>query len=630
MSAGIAYLDGPRIARGLRAGIQKVLADRDYLNKINVFPVPDGDTGTNLAMTMTAVLSSLDGHRITHAGRTLEQIADAALDGARGNSGAIMAQFFQGVSDACGEQVLVTTTGFVDAVEMGAQYARDALTEPREGTIVTVLSAFSSELKSIPNLPHDFTALLEQGLARARQALAETTDQLDELRKAGVVDAGARGFVDLLQGVTDFVREGSLREPVATIEVNSQTDDHEFIDTNMDHTEIEHRFCTECVITGDGIEHRRLKETLAGLGSSLVVAGTKRKVRVHIHVDQPQALFELAARFGTISSRKADDMLRQSNARHGLRDTVAIVTDSASDIPDEALERLNIHMVPVRVHFGNKSFLDKVSLSSDEFYAELEKNPHHPKTSQPAPGDFRRLYEFLGSHHPAILSIHLTGKASGTFQAAESAAARAHTETPIITVDSRNASIGQGLITMYAAKLAQAGCDIDDITIGLDRAIEGTKTFGLLGDLTYAVRGGRVPRSRKVVADLLRLNPVLKTFPDGRVSTGGLLLGRRNCVAKFARFITRRTDQSDEYIVGVGHAGDEAGANDLLGLLLDGIPKTKDHFITELGTALGAHGGRSTLVVALQKYEHVQDRAPSNPEPGARQEGHTRHTSDYV
>jgi hypothetical protein len=391
-----------------------------------------------------------------------------------------------------------------------------------------------------------------------------------------------------------------LREPVKTIEKNSLTNDEAVFNISVRQTEIEHRFCTECVITGDGIEHRRLKETLAGLGSCLVVAGTKRKVRVHVHVDQPQALFELASHFGVVSSRKADDMVRQSNSRHALRDNVAIVTDSASDIPDEALEDLNIHMVPARVHFGTKSFLDKVSLSSDEFYAELEKNAHHPKTSQPAPGDFRRLYEFLGSHHPAILSIHLTGKASGTFQAAESAAARAQTKTPVIAVDSRNASVGQGLITMHAARLAQAGYNIDDIVTGLDRVIAGTRTFGLLGDLAYAVRGGRVPRSRKVIADLLRLNPVLKTFPDGRVSTGGLLVGRRNSVARFARFIARRTARSDEYTIGVGHAGDEARANDLLELLLDRIPQTRDHFITELGAALGAHGGRSTLVVALQ------------------------------
>jgi dihydroxyacetone kinase-like predicted kinase len=423
---GIAYLDGPRLARGLEAGILRVLDDRDHLNRINVFPVADGDTGTNLALTMNAVLAALRGHESRHAGRTLERIADAALDGARGNSGAIMAQFFQGLSDACGELDLITTSRFVDAVRSGEQYAREAMIEPREGTIVTVIRAFSRELDQLRDATHDFTELLEKGLARASKALAETTGQLDELRKAGVVDAGARGFVDLLQGVTDLVREGITGDRSIGPEFDpaAQRDAESMIDYPEADSITGHRFCTECVISGENIEHRSLKEALAGIGSSLVVAGTRHKARVHIHVDEPQRLFDIAATFGEISSRKADDMFRQGASRLS-RARVAIVTDSAGDIPEGEFERLDVHMVPVRVHFGDKSFLDKVSLTSDEFYAELERDPHHPQTSQPAPGDFRRLYEFLGSHHPAILSVHLSGRVSGTYQAAESAAGRA-------------------------------------------------------------------------------------------------------------------------------------------------------------------------------------------------------------
>ena len=144
---GIAYLDGPRLSRGLRAGIHRLMADQDRLNRINVFPVPDGDTGTNLAMTMQSVLSALARCNDRHAGRTLETVADAALDGARGNSGAILAQFFLGLGDACGHLRLITTDNFIDAVQRGADYARDALSEPRDGTILSVLADFAKELR---------------------------------------------------------------------------------------------------------------------------------------------------------------------------------------------------------------------------------------------------------------------------------------------------------------------------------------------------------------------------------------------------------------------------------------------------------------------------------------------------
>jgi hypothetical protein len=117
------------------------------------------------------------------------------------------------------------------------------------------------------------------------------------------------------------------------------------------------------------------------------------------------------------------------------------------------------------------------------------------------------------------------------------------------------------------------------------------------------------------LADLLGLSPVLRNFPDGRISTGGLLLGRRHSVAKFARFVTRRINLANEQVIGIGHAADEVAADELLALLLDKIPNTRAHFIAELGTAPGAHGGRKTLVVAVQKYRNVVDDRSSNPEP---------------
>lgn len=613
-STGIVYLDGIRLSLGLQSGIRRVVADRERLNRINVFPVPDGDTGTNLAMTLNTVLRALARGRDRHAGRTLETVADSALDGARGNSGAILAQFFLGLSDACGELPRLTVEDLVDAVRRGADYAREAINEPREGTVLTVLNEFAEELIRLRDRGHDLEALLENGLTRARQALAETTNQLEVLRRAGVVDAGAQGFVDLLQGIADYVREGPAADTVSAPLSEDPGDDYGTPDRPQhdDH----YRYCTECMVTGDDIDRRSLRESLASLGDSLVVAGTRRKIRVHMHLDEPDQLFRIAAEYGTVSSRKADDMHRQRRSARLSGSTVAIVTDSAGDWQEEDFERLGIHMVPVRVHFGDTSYLDKVSLSADQFYRELQTNPEHPQTSQPAPGDFRRLYQFLLSHHGAVISIHISASVSGTYQAACSAAARvgaaeqpAEPPGPVIVIDSRSASLGQGLIVTYAAELAKAGCDVEEITLRLDEAIARTRVFGLLGDLRFAVRGGRVPRSKKWVADLLRLDPVLTAFPDGRIASGGVLLGRRRRIEKFARFIARRSRAGIRYRIGIGHASDEAGASRLRDLLLAQLPEVESHFVTDLGTALGAHGGPGTLVVGLQ--ETIDSAGPS-------------------
>ena len=593
---GTRHLDGHRLARCLEAGMRRVVADQDRLNRINVFPVPDGDTGTNLALTMNAVRTALAGHRDEHAGRTLERIADAALDGARGNSGAIFAQFFLGLGDACADRRLLATGDLIEAVASGAAYAREALSDPREGTILTVLTAFSRELEGLAGRELDFAGLLERGLARAREALAATQNQLEALRRAGVVDAGGQGFVDLLDGIMACIRG----DAAVDLDEGQPPEDIEAAFPDMGASgHLEHRYCTECMVTGDHVNRRALREALAPLGASLVVAGTHRKVRVHIHVNEPDRVFEIAASHGEISSRKADDMRQQSGTAAGSAQ-VAVVVDSAADLPESEFERLGIHMVPVRVHFGERSYLDKVSLSSDQFYAELASNPQHPKTSQPAPGDFRRLYQFLVSHHPGVLSIHLTGRVSGTFQAAASAAARIEGHGRVLAVDSRNASLGQGLVALEAAELARAGLSLDDIAAGLDDSIARTKTWGLLRDVSYAVRGGRVPRYRKIIADLARLTPIIRTYPDGRIASGGALFGRRNLVDRFARMIAREAAADRRYRVAVAHASDPERAQRLLERLLDLVANVESHFLTEVGSALGAHGGPGTLVASLQ------------------------------
>ncbi|HSN69979.1 MAG TPA: DegV family protein, partial [Steroidobacteraceae bacterium] len=451
--ASTAPADGLQISRAVRAGIHQLLARQEHLNKINVFPVPDGDTGTNLALTMHAVHGALLRHPDAHAGRTLNRIADAALDGARGNSGAILAQFFLGVADHAGQLAQLGAADLADAMASGAAYARDSMTEPREGTILTVLTDFATELGRLVS-NHGITSipvLLRRGGELAHRSLEHTRDQLESLRKANVVDAGAQGFVELLDGLTRYVESGSTAEPVAA-DIGVSGDELEI--TAGQEEDLTHRFCTECVITGTEIDRRRLRERLAAIGSSLVVAGSQTKAKVHVHVNEPAEVFRIAGEYGVLTGEKADDMQRQQHSAHITGRRVAIVTDSAADIPESELERLDIHMVPVRVHFGEQSYLDKVGIAPEEFFERLATSPVHPKTSQPPPGDFRRHFEFLGSHYPEVLSINLTSRASGTCNAARVAADRTQSHGKVAVIDSLNASLGQGLLVIDAAECA--------------------------------------------------------------------------------------------------------------------------------------------------------------------------------
>jgi uncharacterized protein len=607
VAADAESLDGLRLNFALQAGILRLLSCQEHLNKINVFPVADGDTGTNLALTVHAVLGALRKWPDRHAGKTLTRVADAALDGARGNSGAILAQFFLGLGDRVGHLDEIDPGDFIEGVGGGADYARESLSEPREGTILTVLTVFAQAVRRARGEgASDLLAVLQQGVAAAHAALEQTKFQLEALRKADVVDAGAQGFVELIQGVTDYLVSGSKAEPAAGLLPGIASASGE-LTAGSGEDDLAYRYCTECVVTGDQVDRRHLRERLSELGGSLVIAGLQHKVRVHIHVNEPADVFRVAAQFGAVSGQKADDMQRQQQAAHSTDRRVAIATDSAADIPEDELDRLDIHMVPVRVHFGERSYLDKVGITSAEFYAEIDRGGAAPKTSQPPPGDFRRQFEFLGSHHSAVVSINLTSKASGTCAAAQSAAARTATHGKVHVIDSGNISAGQGLIALYAAECAAAGFDAERVVAATHAILPKTRSFGVAGSLEYAVRGGRVPRWVKRVADALRLMPVLHNDRHGKVSPGGVLLGRSDRKAKFARWVRRRMRDDVNYRMIVGHANCEADGQWLLQEL--SLPNVGYARLVPIGSALGAHGGPGMLVVGLQEYEAPQSQS---------------------
>ena len=604
--AALNAVDGDLFADALRSGIHRVLGQQELLNRINVFPVADSDTGTNLSLSLSSALAVLQSKNDQDLGTLLASVADALLDGARGNSGAIMAQFFQGMSDSAGEVTRWTTGTFAKAVRLGSDYAHDALSKPREGTILSVIAAFADSVEHQASKARDgdFGELLVVAQATVEEALANTPKQLDVLRKAGVVDAGAKGFAELVGGISSYFATGEIDAmPDVTLP--------EFADEPLGVTEADNesqfRFCTECLVTGSNIDRRKLREELSALGDSLVLAGSKRKAKVHIHVDDPDTVFETAARYGELSGQKADDMHRQQHATHDGGLQFAVITDSAADIHDDDMERLDIHMVPCRIQFGDRGYLDKVSITTDEFYHELATNPNHPTTSQPAPGDFRRQFQFLASHFPDVLSINLTSSASGTFQAAESAAARTRAPGNVHVIDSLSASVGQGQLVVLAAECAHAGLSIDETKKLIESRVPEVKIYALLHDLRYAERGGRLPSWVRKVASLLHLVPIVTLGRSGKVGLAGFLFGQPNRIEKFARFVAARLPADKTVDIAVGHAVVPDEASEIADEIQDLMSNVGKLNICDLGTGLGVHGGPGTLIVSGHARVSAED-----------------------
>jgi len=593
----------PALRRALIAGARRVIADRDVLNRINVFPVADGDTGNNMAFTLGTVLSGALSRRAVNAGELLRQVGADAIDGARGNSGAILAQFLQGMSEAVGTLPVLDTASLARAVRRGADAARAALSEPREGTILSVIHAFADALQQSHG-HRDIGSWIHHALLRTREALANTPKQLAVLQKAGVVDAGAQGFVDLIEGVVEFMQQRRSGTDFGTAFSAAELDDLADDEAAAAHRDAcgdpEHRWCSECLILGESIDRDALRTQIAALAaSSVVIAGSSSRVRVHAHVSDPQPLFEVCSAFGAIEGCKADDMFAQQRAV-AAGTAVAIVTDSAADLPLEMIERLHIHVVPLRINFGERDYLDKVSLAPSEFYAKLRDAEVLPRTSQPPPGDFRRQFEFLLAHHPTLIYVGLSRAVSGTLQAAQSAAARVDAGRSAV-FDTANAAGGQALLVIAAAELAVAGADNAVILGELERLRPLTHTFALARDVSHAVRGGRVPAWAKPLAEWLGLTPIARVSAAGKLRVVSALFGSHRAPERFARYIGKRIDRNQRWRVIVGHCDsplDGAVLRDALAEILD----CESAWLVETGPAVGAHAGPGALVVSLQPF----------------------------
>jgi hypothetical protein len=590
------------LRRALIAGIQRVMEQREEINRINVFPVADGDTGTNLTFTLGAVLQGIREPRFACAADVLQRAAGEALDSARGNSGAILAQFLQGVAGELEPGRQLTFGGLARAAARGSAQARTAMAEPREGTMLSVIQAFADGMQvQSGGGTQDLRAWFQSALARAREALRKTTDQIKALRSAGVVDAGGLGFVLLLEGIADFIVRGRAGRIDALPEDFSQAG----VDAPRGGAEeVCHRYCASCIVSAAVVERAPLKAALLALPlSRLVIDGSRSRACLHAHLDEPSRFFAAAARFGTVTRVRADDTLAPVPPIGRAR--VAIVTDSGADLPDEAVERLDLRVVPQRLSIAGRDFVDGVSLSPHEFYEEMRTNPVAPRSSQPPPGDFRRMFEFLLAHHERVIDVALSRTLSGTLQSAAGAAARTAADR-ISVFDSGHVAAALGLMVIWAAEAAEAGLDTAHILEGLARMRPRTALYAVAGDLRHAVRGGRAPKVALTLTRLLHLSLMFRNRANGRLGVMGGMRGGKRLPERFARAIARRLDPACRYRLIVGHCDCAGDAERVAAALRARVRNIDRLWIVETGSAIGTHAGPGSLVIGVQDYEAPQ------------------------
>ena len=589
----IRYLNASRLYHAVLAGGDAIISDQAYLNKINVFPVPDADTGTNLATTMRAIAVGAEVHRSIRT--TLKSMANAALGGARGNSGLIFAQFIQGMSKEIGTESLITTRSFGESVKRAVQHAHRAIATPVEGTMITVIRDWAEAVYQKRMQTSDFVELWTESLAAARQSLRETTQKLQVLARAGVVDAGAKGFVDFLEGVLSFISKGRIRRGAATGETNWTLEE---IKTPPRDKSLDYRYCAEALLTGEALDADAIRDVVRRHGASAVVAGSEEMVRIHVHTNGPQELFQVLKDHGTVAQIKVDDMRRQYEAAHAPKSKIGIIVDSACDLPPELLDDRQIHVLPFPFSFGEQQFLDKLTIRPRQFYELLKASSVHPKTSQPGQQAVLHFLSYLADHYGSLIFLTVSGKLSGFHDACLKTVEQL-TGRKIALIDSRNISAGIGLIAERASALALAGAAHEEILAGIGAWIPKTKLLVDVATMKYFVRGGRVSAAQGMIGGIFRVKPILTLDEDGKAVTGGKSFGGRANMAKILGKIGAIAKAGTVRSYAVVHVHNPERADIYARKLAAMLGKPPD-FSIDAAPVIGVHAGIGATAVALQ------------------------------
>lgn len=517
MTVAIAYLDGPRLRRSFMAAARWVAAGREELNRLNVFPVPDGDTGTNFWLTMRSISEAMSRLGDAPLPDVSRMAAQAAVMGSRGNSGMMLSHFLVGFDEAVGNRFRMRAHDLAAAIRRGFERLHASLENPVEGTILTVCREAARGAECAASQHEDLESVIKGTLHSAEEALEKTPELLSTLKEAGVVDAGGKGFVRMIEGIVRLI-DGQLKDeadedleafagaavPAALAAVEASHDFH---------------FCCEVLVRGASLPASgAAREAAHALGGdSLQVLRIGELLRVHVHLNEPEPLFALAEGWGEVLTRKAEDMRRQHHMLALERRSVAVVTDTASDLPDDVLDRYGIALVPLQLMFGDEVYQDRYGLESRAFYRRLRKKGGvPPTTSQPTVQTFHDVFAHARAQADTVVGVILSSGLSGTFANAQ--AALAHIKAGGITlVDSRSVSLSEGLLALRGAELAEQGWAAQAIAAELTRVRAQSGLLFTLATLENVIRSGRVSRAKGWIAGLLDLMPIMSLDAEGRV-----------------------------------------------------------------------------------------------------------------
>lgn len=513
-------IDGVLLRDMVVAGAAMLEKNREAVDALNVFPVPDGDTGTNMSLTMASATKEVSQKEYLNAGQAAAAVAKGALRGARGNSGVITSQLFRGFARALDGVERITPRQFADALQRGAETAYKAVMKPKEGTILTVARVIAEEaVKQAEQTPDDYDALFRNILTTGEAILKKTQQMLPALTQAGVVDAGGRGLLHIYKGYVCCLRGEELTDDLE----ETSGENGEYADEHDLSGELKFTYCTEFSIQNffsDILEEDidSFRRRLNRIGDCVQVSGDLSLVKVHVHTDEPSKALEYGLGLGELVHIKIENMLQQQ------RDKRAAEQPEESQAEEEEAPTKEYGMVAVSLGEGfNQIFTD----------LQVDSIVEGGQTMNPSIED---LFAAISRTHAATVFVLPN---NGNVILAAQQAAELCENKKVLVIPTKNVAMG-----IAAAIAFQPEIGPEENAARMEEAAQRVRT----GSVTYAVRDTELDGMHIKEGDIIGLY-------NGKIHTVG------NSVHDVTRDLMKEIVTEDDELITVYYGKDTAEAD---------------------------------------------------------------------
>jgi len=452
---------------------ERIERDKEQINKINVFPVPDQDTGNNLAATLRGIKNCIESKDFNSIEELSASVLDGALTAAQGNTGIIYTGFLAGFFPYIAKETAVNGVILGEALEKGFERAKDSIQNPKEGTMLDVIQAFALGVKEKSKEESDIIKIFYYALTKANEALLDTPNKMELLKKAGVVDAGGLGFLMILETYLDTLQEQADPFTIKSLE-KEKTETKRFVQI------LSNRYEVVALLDDGNYTEKQVKEKLHHLGNCLDVIQVGDRTKIHIHTDDPYEVRDIIKKMGNIENLRIEDMAKEVTGEKSVENvSIGIIVDERSGLSSKIVNHYGIEVIPLRITWpeGENIVGDNICQRIKE--AKKQGVVSQPKIEPIAPEFFMESYKNQLQKYDDVLCIVSSSKLSDNYDSAMKGRnmLSPNEKEHIFVIDSKNISAGQSIVVLEAVEMIAEQRKIKEILKKIEKTVENVNLY---------------------------------------------------------------------------------------------------------------------------------------------------------